>query len=882
VAVEIWRASAEAQGLSQTAITSVIGIIETNCELRDPGALAYLAQTWSELPNAPTAPEILAQSRRDAVDFARSLSDQHNGARDILIAAAIGTEIQRPITRAELAYIISSSEEHPGFAKEFEPIFFGSDWTPTAPPSYTAPRELSSEAQAALAVLQRRRVLWADDLSYNFTHPYLRAGAQALSVPDIPQDRALLLEQLQRGLGCASPITSLAAAQNLRWMRSAFRGHHESGLFDLAKLGTRSKFPATRDSCFQFLVQYVDELPEELRDNLPWMAEDMVISLEQIDTESGIGFISKDYNFFQLPPTLSSVQPYLLAIEEGRPVALDLALSKRILQALETHPEQLTSTAAERLLRADEATIRAFAAKYWISVDRQDDEEILDLIGRDRTPAMSTCLLTALADSWTTLERSRRDHICGILEDQLNVPSCASVLYTRLVLFNRVEEFGESPPWELFARLLPKALESMPHTIALRDGRLNAAVDEALKRVDQSLIADTLEAWIFRILRRVGTFMLDEYELDVIAPLLELEPDERRYKLITTLLGVEDTGLRIVTISRLIRNWEGLSPREADLVLSSLRSEEQDTLWLRAAALTATSGPTPVLKECVDQNSVLPLDALEAERLLGKELFSACIYVHCGWPQPLWWYGTHHRSGEWAEIVLDLAGRPDHDLQPLALIEVLSHQETEASQVLAGLPDKCLFDTYLTLLQFQAGTNANWSPDLWRIMVNRLLEQRSLDDLAAAIDPVIEGVIERVSQIRLWLSDNPLALSTSKLVGRDYKAMQTLGDIDPILKGIDDLKSSLDAEGVSKVELMRNEVLERLITGIEKLNPRLHGTWSDLKRILARRACPEELLSRLENGRIRAFETHRRIRDTQAVWPPEPVLAGWRGVEVKG
>ncbi|WP_395568582.1 hypothetical protein, partial [Pseudomonas syringae group genomosp. 7] len=63
----------------------------------------------------------------------------------------------------------------------------------------------------------------------------------------------------------------------------AFQGHHGAGLFELAKLGTRSKFPATRVRCFAFLVQFVDELPQELRDDLPWIAEDMVISLEQID-----------------------------------------------------------------------------------------------------------------------------------------------------------------------------------------------------------------------------------------------------------------------------------------------------------------------------------------------------------------------------------------------------------------------------------------------------------------------------------------------------------------------------------------------------------------------------------------------------------------------
>jgi|GEM_PF-1328599 len=879
VAIEIWRSSAAAQGLSQAEISNVDSIIEQSGQLRDPGAIAYLAQTWSELPNSPTDEDILVQSRRDAIDFARSLADKLPGARDVLIAAAIATEIQRPIGEPDLAYMISSSEERPGFEEEFTSVMLGTDWAPSPPPSYENSCELSQEAKTALTLLQRRRVLWAEEHNFNFTHPYLRAGAQALVVPDIPQDRVSLLEQLQKALGCASPMTSLAAAQNLRWMRPAFQDNHAAGLFELAKLGTRSKFPATRDSCFAFLVRFVDELPEGLRDELPRIAEGMVFSLEQIDVNSGIGFISNNYNYFESSPTMESVQAYLEAIENRSSIALDLALSKQILQALATEPQRLTKIVAERLLRTDEAIIRAFAAKFWISVNREGDEEILELIARDRTPVMSACLLKALSESWSTVEHSRRDRLLSIIEDQLTVPVCASVLYARLVLFNRVEEFGECPPWELFAKLLPKVLASMPHTIALRDGRLNAAVDQALKEISTYKMADALEAWVNRTIRRVRSFTLDEFELSIVEPLLELEANERRYRLMSALLDVEDTGLRLVTISRLIERWAELPLREAILVLSSLRSNEQDTLWLKAVALTNHNAPAPVIRWCTDQSSILPMNAPEVEQLLGIELFSACIYVHCGWPQPLWWYGTHHRSKKWTDLVFEVAARPDHELHPLALIEVLDHQENAVPELLSTLPQESLFDTYLTMLRFQAGTNANWLPDAWEIMSDRLLKDKGLGELAAAVDPVIEGVIERVSQIRLWLKDCQLSRPVRKLVENDYKAMDLIDTLDVALSAIDANRGELAAEHMSVTDMLRQRMFELVVSTIEACNPRLHRTWSDLRDILSRRGCPEELLSRLEEGRLRAFEKHRRVRDAQAVWPAKPTLNGWRDAQ---
>ncbi|AWH29602.1 hypothetical protein C1931_12150 [Stenotrophomonas sp. YAU14A_MKIMI4_1] len=392
-------------------------------------------------------------------------------------------------------------------------------------------------------------------------------------------------------------------------------------------------------------------------------------------------------------------------------------------------------------------------------------------------------------------------------------------------------------------------------------------------------MGDALEAWINRIIRRVDAFTLDEYELSVTEPLLKLAADERRYRLISALLAVGDTGLRLVTISRLIESWTELPIREAVLVLSSLRSNEQDALWLKAVALTTRSIPASVVRWCTDQSSILPLNATEVEQLLGRELFTACIYVHCGWPQPLWWYGTHHRSDKWADLVFDIAARPDHELHPLALIEVLSHQEGAVSELLSTLPQESLFDTYLTLLRFQAGTNANWLPDAWEIMIDRLLKDKGLGELAAAADPVIEGVIERVFQIRLWLKDCPLAGSIRKLVENDYKSIKLIDTLDVALSAIEAKREELAAEQIGAADMLRQSIFEPFVAAIEECKPRLHRTWSDLKYALSRRDCPQELLSRLEVGRLQAFEKHRRVRDTQAVWPEKPTLTGWRDAQ---
>lgn len=877
VAVEIWTSAAEAQNVTPAAIARVVALIRSDMTLREPGALAYLAQTWTQLPDHPTDQEIAAQARRDAIDFARSLAEQHVGARDILVSAAIGTELSSPIASSELAFLSQGGDERPGFKKDYEASSFGGfegkDAVP--PPEYAASYELPMEFIETLKKLQRLRIFAMSGTGYNFTHPYLRAGAQALAMPDIVEDRQRLLELVGRGLACPSPITSLAAAENLRWMRPAFQEVDVAALFELARSGIRSRFPATRDSCFEFLVQFADQLPSEMRDELPHTAEEMIVSLNRIDVRFGIGFISNEYDWSGERVSVEDIQPYLQALEAGEPVALDVALSKRILQALDRAPGRMTQASMMRFLRADEAIVRSSAAKIWFSVQRSGDELVFDLVAADSTPSMSAGLLEVLGRNWSSLEIGRRWRIASIIEGHCESASCASVAYSRLVRFYRREEFGNDPPWELFAWLMPKVLSRLPLSVSIRNGRLNVAVERAIKNFEPAALAPLLEVWAQRIVTKSDSSILDENELSVVEPLLDIDPGDQRYEIIARLLGVRDTGVRIVTLSALIRGWERLSDQEIEIVLETIRGNRMDKAWLSAVALTRPRVPVEILREIADSHDLFQMGSVEIESSLGSELFDACIYVHCGWPQPLWWYGTHHASDLWDRIVLELAGRAEHRLHKLALIEVVSHQSEAATDVISALPLAALPETYQALLELQAGTNAEWRPQFWRTLVERLLQVKAVEDLVVAIDPLLEGIFDRVEDIRAWLSDGPLAMPVRRLVAQDYEALNAVTKMASILEALDSAEEALVTGAVDAVSAVRTIFFEDFLKRIEENPPRLHGTWGDVQDVLKRANGPEALLVRLENGRQHALHRHFHIRDEYTGWPCEPMLVGW-------
>ena len=875
----IWTPLAQSQGISDTDIARVRDLMLRFAPLREPGALAYLAQTWADLPDSPTDEEVVAQAHRDGVDFARSLSEQHPGARDVLIAAAIGTQPTRAVSADELAFLIHGGSDRPAFAGKFETIEFGGD-KEIPEPAYTSAPQLSANSHASLDTLQRRRVLAETSGTYNFTHPYLRGGAQALVMPDIPSDRNRLIEQIERGLACPSPVTSRATSDNLRWMRPAFQDGHAAALFELARAGLRSRFPATRDSCFEFLIRVADQLSHDMRDALPGLAEDMIVSLSRIDIKAGIGFISNSYDWFSDHPSFESITPYLRALDMGEPLAVDMALSKRILQGLEDRPECLTQAAVLRLLRADEAIVRAAAAELWISVPRSNDDSVLEVIAADHTPAMSAALIKSLGRKWATLEVPRRAQLEAVIEDQLESASCASVVYSRLVLFNRAEHFGKNPPWKLFAHLMPKALANVPFSVSLRDGRLNAAIDDALEILAPDELLPVLEIWTQRIIGKVRSRFLDEFELSVIEPVVRLEATSARAHIIERLLGVPDTGLSVVTSATLFREWSHLSEAEQTLVLEKLCADDPDTVWLQAVALTRNCVP-------VEVSSVLGLqaDAFDAnvdtlEEALGTELFAACFYLYCGWPQPLWWYGKHHASDRWKRIVVEVAKRAGHPLQPVAFLEVVSHQRNLALEVLEALPSSTMHGIFGLLLELQAGTNAEWKPDLWTALIDRLQATKSVDELAQVINPMLEGILEGLEDIDAWLPEGPLNMAVRRLAINDFRGLHTMRTLET---GIEALASHAGGEITNKhLKPFRDQLFEAAIEQLERAPPRLHNTWLFVTRGLQLMEAPDSMLQRAERGREQALQQHQRVRDQHNGWPPEPLLTGWRDASDEG
>lgn len=874
-ALAVWRAAAAAQDMEQTAIDRVAALIERDEQLRDPGALAYLAQTFDGLPADAGDAEILFQARSDAIDFARGLAAASAGCRTILSAAALATAPGQAAAIPEIAFIANGGEARPGLEPESIMIRLGADRRPS--PVYDAPPELVESQTMAVDDLQRRRVFGLGERGLNFTHPYLRAGAQALLRPDIPGDLDRVVEQAERGIACVDASTSLAAARNLRWLRAAVAPDARPRIFEIACMGIRSLFPATRDACFAFLIDMADELSPAQRHRMPDWADRVSIGLGNIDVSNGIGFITDQPDMYGAASPLDEIQPYLSTLDAGEPLSLDLALGRRILLTLRRHPEAMSAAACRRFLRADEAVIRAAAARVWLARPREADEDIIEWLAHDRAPAISKAILDSVAGSWEALDSPRRAALTAMLQAQSTSPGCASVLLNRLVLFNRVEYHGDAPPWSLFADLMPTVIEHLPLSVSFQNGRLNAALDDAFQAIPPESLGPLVEAWAHRLQRRIAYRTLDEYELSIVGPLLVALRPDHRLPLLRDLLGVADTGARVVTMKWLLADWDELSPGEHTLLSDALASGRSDALWLAATVLTRSAPPAPLVKQITGDAQLLGGNAKSIEAVLGPELFAACIRMFRGEPQPLWWYATHHSGNpDWPRIVRALAASPDHPLFGEAFVEIAAFGDKgELLALVDALPATALMQAFELLLQFKLSCNGFWRDKSWTRLLERAEDAGLLDAMFERIDAVSDGILEGLRDVQLWLGKGSYGDRLLRLYPRDTATLVDIFNMEKVCDRILELEGDGAAADPNEIAFIMRVFVTNLVEKLEADPCRLFETWEVLLTALQRNGGDAELNARITRGRMEAVERHQALRGGARDVAAGIHLGGW-------
>jgi|GEM_PF-776983 len=843
----------------------------------EPGCLRHLALSGDSLRDDIPFDQTIRLAQQPAKSLGQALAVRPS-METLLIGLAIGSTPSAPITPRELAFAIDSAAVSlPGkVGSPFSRIQFGGDPPAKLTPTYDKVPDLDSETALNLDRLERRGIVTVVSAQIGFSHPYYRASGESIVEAPTARVATVALQIAERALFCLVSATSRASARNLNWLYAAIsnRPDAQRKLISICVGGLRSIYPATRDLCFTFLVRHLADLPNELKgdlrgrvraiasttlDHVRWENGEAVFPCE--DSIDGLEWLNR----WLRQVSEDDVSAELNALESEDTSYISPERAAEVLTYFKQAPAALTIRAMSRLLGYDEAILRAEAAHLWLRLNRNDDLVLLSRIFDDQSPTVLVRAFSGACSGWNIYSSDRQRAVLEGLKRATNDPLSALVLIDRLIVFNRVEVFGDNPPWPVFGALMPIVLGILPSDANISEPRLYAAIRDASKELPVDAVIPILTSWISWVEHELARGLLpDDYALAVSAVVLDVTGSQAtlRQELVKRLFALPGTGALVAVIRDFVDAWPELDATDRAYVFNALKRDRQDRRWLQAVVLTRRIVPPDLQEAILGNPSALAADPSDLIREMPSELLSAAVAVYCGHPQPLWWLGTHHARGTiWDKIVQHIALRPEHAQFETTLADIISHQNgKDVAAIVEGIAPEHIQRLFDILLRQRINETGNYLSEAWEVLFRRTKDTKTKEKWIDRIVEVAPIMLDDLEDINCWLRG---CAERVELLKR-FEA-----DLTPLLRlqKLKDLPSN-------ELHALKDDAIAGLKGLLTKEPPRLFGTYDRIVRDCETLGLENaELSALLSEGRVKIFEDRDKRRNEECCSDPRP--DGW-------
>lgn len=850
------------------------------------GILAHVAAYHQRLQGADVIRQVQSLASESAIDFAMTL--RASGAQQVMRALAISSTAIETSADRELAFILGEGLELK-IPVSYGYLKFSPDkplHAPITAPTYTEEPVLPKSVKQCLINLEQHHVLRRKQADhFEFSHPYYRSAARALVKLAVSMEKDEILSVIRRGLFAPSPSTSGATARNFWWLHRDLEesiGLGES-LVDLAENGLRWHFPITRDLCYEFLLEVVKAEPEKYSKKLQyWVSSMSRIELEDVIWDFGEPFFPVEnehtnQSFLRtIPaPNEAGVRQTVANLRAGDALP-NPGSAVAALRFFKAQPRLLEPEVLLRLLGFSEGLIRAEAAYTWLLVERTNDHEILERLQRDTHPSVVSRMLDAVIKAWNTVGSDRKAKLVALLRASSAQPETAAIVVLGLLdYFSAGDDMAwsvdrPSEPWAIVGEVLAPTLRAFPNSFRMAGERLYDVCNSALAYLSASSSKAVVNAWIDWLQIRIAAGHLpDDYMLGLVTTLLdapELSVEDRRAA-IERLLAVPSTGAVLVFVANLVARWDDLREEERSIVMKLLASGRNDDVWVKAAALTQNCVPPEIQKLLLGAANGFHMPTAKLIEYLPAVLLTACVRMHRGAPQPLWYLGHHHdNSPTWKGVIRQLARMPDHPLFEDSLDELFSFEDRygpeELSHVIRELGASDRERVFNLLLDWKIGVVGEWHQREFDLLLELAPNDDTRSKMVGRMVEISERVIEEIKDINEW---------SLRLDVREALEQAFLSDfaVRRLWNGL----ANLDIPDTTQI---RTEISNLLIAMVESSPPRLPSTHWEVNRYLNVLGVEGNFLERAASVREKAIADFLELRNLKVLSQAES-LPDWIG-----
>ena len=814
------------------------------------GALTYLAANFDQLPDTYDIETVLRLARQDAASIAATITNSIE--KQIMFTLAVGTLAGQSLHFDHLVNCLRQP-----YLDTKEPLT--SYWDRKGPISNDIDLTLDStfkhipEFLAAIDRLEQRTLITiSSGNEIEFGHPIYRTVGEKLYDGTSIAGRLFLATILRRTIFGPSSVISQAALSNLNWMLAQFKADVSDAaqLRDLAQLGMSSAFPGSRDLCFDFLIRYAKLTKENV--NLSEFANDLsnmdINSLEWIDEEPIIRPF-RSYSLMDAAKELFSSPDPAIVKERKAEFKLGAVLSHpsksavELLDGIQEEPEWLSPPIMRKLLRFNEAVIRAEAVRAWLSIERQNDESILKIIGRDRSPIVARECLNGSLQGWSEFSADRRLRIIELNKEVGAETGSALLLLNRWLTFDRyVDDEKKAELWRFFAGAFPTIFANVKAFEFVDAARLHEILRTAPRHLSEDELVPLFRSQLLNIETFVANERLpDDFYFGVVDLVCTHVPKDRdfRQEVFKRLFNLKSTTIRMRVAAELTDNYLSLDTEEQQLLIDWLTDQSTDKNWLYAAIVTRRDPPLKLVKRVMDIDVADTADHSQILVSLPSEIIDKAEIVHLGQNSD---FADLSQSAieAFEERIRTIAKDVDHPIFFASWNNLRSKGSNGEvlADIINDIPpehDDKIFDTLLTLFRKDTG----WlMQKAWEALFARC---KSEEKKAEWEEAIITAIPEKLTQVHQLLKEFPedVALSICENLKPELDAILILKNLATLYK--EDIKPNIE-----------QPALELLFKEFYRVKPVFLQGYDYIKGVLGN----------LDAGEASTFiEEHKKYRD---------------------
>lgn len=694
------------------------------------GCIEHLAVNHDKVADNLRSSDIKSVAYQTASDLSRELESQGFGS--ILQALYMTTDLNVPVELDHFKHIIHTDDKNilaisnkigtslslGGLEKK--------DHSSELFHSYIESKSLNNEEENYIDSMIKKRIIDYDEnnsykrIQVKFSHPFYQHSAEILFNNITPLSFNRILPILKQAIFCLSPSTSRVAANNISKLYRVIREQSSKiHLIELAIESLNSSYPATRDVCFEFLVDNFELFPDKIEVDIPkWIGKVSFFSLDDVAWSDG-------KPAYPMTDGLSIESGYfysddILKPNFNNPFVNDQLITTKdawiFLVNIKKNPSQLTSKIMEQLLGFEEGLLRAQAIEVWLSIERSDDEKILKYIFSDIHPSVSQAIIQIVYDKWSEYSKERQEKINeGLKIASDNKINSIVMLEEILKIFSKDDFFfrKKEKPITLL-ELFPLFIDKVPEKyITLYGVSLYSSILENKDALSEYTLISIFSSWIGWLERKTKLKLPDDYELGVTSLITTIEPSQDRYSIIERLLRLHGTGAKVRVIYDLVEEWDRLSEREKLLLIKTINSSGIDKNWLISSALVQNIIPDDILVEFMPEG--ISVGSVSKLQDINYNLFECVIKTYLGY-QPLWYLGVHHRGYRYWQASLEaIAVNPQSLLFKDVWDDYLTFKSSDEEyliSVIKKLDNNHLDDFFNIYLEYLIENNAMFLPNL--------------------------------------------------------------------------------------------------------------------------------------------------------------------------